>query len=230
MYFRYNATTKLFQVADTPTDPETAFTNMQLDAAQLTQGTVAAARLADITNTQISASAAIAWSKLSKSGSSLADLATKSAADLTSGILPNARTGQTISYTPTLHASSGSPAVGTGGSLTGSYRRVGQLVHTQFHWILGTGFAFGTYPWGISLPFSISAATDFCSMEALDSGVNAYRLIGVLASIGGIACVLPHQFAAARNPVSTTAPFTWVAGDALYGSVFYRTEAAQEIS
>ena len=44
-----------------------------------------------IVNTDVSASAAIAWSKISKTGSSLADLTTRSAADLSSGILPVAR-------------------------------------------------------------------------------------------------------------------------------------------
>jgi hypothetical protein len=44
-----------------------------------------------ITNAEISAAAAIAWTKLSKTGSSLADLATRSAADLSSGTLADAR-------------------------------------------------------------------------------------------------------------------------------------------
>ena len=44
-----------------------------------------------IINTDISNTAAIAWTKISKTGSSLADLITRSAADLTSGILPAAR-------------------------------------------------------------------------------------------------------------------------------------------
>ena len=44
-----------------------------------------------IVNTDISGTAAIAWTKISKTGSSLADLITRSAADLTSGILPAAR-------------------------------------------------------------------------------------------------------------------------------------------
>lgn len=44
-----------------------------------------------ITNDYVDAAAAIAWSKISKTGSSLADLATRSAGDLNSGTLPDAR-------------------------------------------------------------------------------------------------------------------------------------------
>lgn len=62
-----------------------------LNASNLTTGTIPLARVSGLTNTQIDAAAAIAWSKLSKSGSSLADLATRSAADLSSGILATAR-------------------------------------------------------------------------------------------------------------------------------------------
>jgi hypothetical protein len=44
-----------------------------------------------IVNADVNAAAAIAWTKLSKTGSSLADLTTRSAADLSSGTLPLAR-------------------------------------------------------------------------------------------------------------------------------------------
>lgn len=89
-----------------------------LNADNLTSGTVPLARLAGITNAQIDAAAAIAysklaltgdivdadiasaaaiaWSKISKSGSSLADLATRSAADLSSGNLAVARLGNGV--------------------------------------------------------------------------------------------------------------------------------------
>lgn len=62
-----------------------------LNATNLSAGTVALARLSGITNTQIDAAAAIAWSKISKSGSSLADLTTVSAADISSGTLSDSR-------------------------------------------------------------------------------------------------------------------------------------------
>lgn len=67
-----------------------------LNASNLASGTVPLARLAGITNAEISASAAIAWSKIDKTGSSLADLATRSAADLSSGTLADARLSSNV--------------------------------------------------------------------------------------------------------------------------------------
>lgn len=84
-----------------------------LNASNLASGTVPLARLSGITNTEIAVGAAIAqsklalsitdaevnsgaaisWSKLSKTGSSLADLTTRSAADLSSGTIATARLG-----------------------------------------------------------------------------------------------------------------------------------------
>jgi len=63
-----------------------------LDAGSIASGTLALARLPlTIANAQIDAAAAIAWTKISTTGSSLADLTTRSAADLSSGELPDAR-------------------------------------------------------------------------------------------------------------------------------------------
>jgi hypothetical protein len=66
-----------------------------LNASELTSGTVPLARLVNITSSQIldltiengdiSATAAIAWTKVSKAGSSLADLATRSHSELSDG-------------------------------------------------------------------------------------------------------------------------------------------------
>lgn len=68
-----------------------------LNATNLASGTVPLARLSGITNAEIDAAAAIAWTKLSKTGSSLADLTTRSAADLSSGTLADARLSSAVS-------------------------------------------------------------------------------------------------------------------------------------
>ncbi len=49
-----------------------------------------------ITNTQVAAGAGIGWTKISKTGSTLADLDTRSASDLSSGTLPDARFPATL--------------------------------------------------------------------------------------------------------------------------------------
>jgi hypothetical protein len=86
-----------------------------LNASNISSGTVPLANISGITNTEISAAAAIAWTKVSKAGSSLADLATRSATDLTSGALPDARLSGTYSNSLTF-----SGAVTTSGVLTRS--------------------------------------------------------------------------------------------------------------
>lgn len=68
-----------------------------LNASQVTSGTLPLARLSGITNTEIAAGASIAWTKIDKTGSSLADLTTRSAGDLTSGSLADARLSANVS-------------------------------------------------------------------------------------------------------------------------------------
>lgn len=65
-------------------------TNAQIDAA----AAIAYSKLnlaTSIANADVNAAAAIAWTKISKTGSSLADFTTRSAADLSSGTIPQAR-------------------------------------------------------------------------------------------------------------------------------------------
>jgi hypothetical protein len=69
-----------------------------IDAADIQSGTLSVNRLAGITNSQIDNAAAIAWTKISKSGSSLADLATRSATDLTTGTLADARLSSNVAF------------------------------------------------------------------------------------------------------------------------------------
>lgn len=77
-----------------------------------------------IVNADVSATAAIAWTKLDKTGSSLADLATRSATDITTGTLANARiaaalTGHTYEGL-TVTATTGTLTVANGKTLTAS--------------------------------------------------------------------------------------------------------------
>lgn len=69
---------------------------VSLNATDLVSGTVPLLRLSNIADANIAAAAAIAWTKVSKTGSSLADLITRSAGDLTSGTLSNSRMPATI--------------------------------------------------------------------------------------------------------------------------------------
>ncbi|WP_310830373.1 hypothetical protein [Paenibacillus pedocola] len=66
-----------------------------------------------IVDADVNSAAAISWSKINKTGSSLADLGTKSAADLTSGTLPAARL-PAVSGDITMAAGTGTAAITAG--------------------------------------------------------------------------------------------------------------------
>lgn len=68
-----------------------------LNAGQLATGTIPLARISGLTNTEIASGASIGWTKLDKTGSSLADFTTRSAGDLSSGTLADARLSGNVS-------------------------------------------------------------------------------------------------------------------------------------
>ena len=70
-------------LADARLSANVSLLGSTIDSAEITDGT--------ITNSDVNAAAAIDWTKLSKTGSSLADLTARSAADLSSGTLADAR-------------------------------------------------------------------------------------------------------------------------------------------
>lgn len=58
-------------------------------------------------------------------------------------------------YTPTLTASGGTPAVGAAGSISGWYHRTGLLVNAWVHILLsGAGVSIVGTSWRVSLPFA----------------------------------------------------------------------------
>ncbi len=91
-----------------------------LNASNISSGTLNSARLPLLVNANIDAAAAIAWSKIDKTGSSLADLATRSASDLSSGTLADARLSANIARLGTGQTWTAVQAFGTNATLDGS--------------------------------------------------------------------------------------------------------------
>lgn len=86
MHIRYDSGANLWYY-----DTGSGWAQLPVDATVITTGYIDNSHLHNILDGQIGATAAISWSKISKSGSSLADLATRSAGDLNSGTLLDAR-------------------------------------------------------------------------------------------------------------------------------------------
>lgn len=123
-----------------------------LNATELTSGTVPLARLVNITNTEIAAAAAIAWTKLSKTGSSLADLTTRSAADLSSGTLLDARLSSNVSlFGSTVGTSEIDSAAVTSTKLADFGCSAGQAMTWQL-----TGWTCGTFGTGSGTVTSVA--------------------------------------------------------------------------
>lgn len=91
-----NTSTEWTQTTNNPNPFVMGTTNLVF--AQTGAGSIAPG---SITNTHINAAAAIAWTKIDKTGSSLADFTTRSAADLSSGKLLDARLNRVDNETPT---------------------------------------------------------------------------------------------------------------------------------
>lgn len=139
------------------------------DAADIVSGTIALARISGLTDAQVSGSAAIQWSKISKTSSSLADLATRSAADLSSGTLPSARLSG--SYT-------GVTLVGTLSSLKANLAGFGGTAPTTTVAVnIGGSALSGSPKTGINI--SMPAATDYAVLTQ-----QGKYYIGSITSIG----------------------------------------------
>jgi hypothetical protein len=101
--------TDMVAVVDGGASKKAQIGNLPIASAQLT-GVIPNARLTGvITDAEVAAGAAITWTKISKTGSSLADLTTRSAAALNSGILPVARLGNGVT-TPATTTATGAQA------------------------------------------------------------------------------------------------------------------------
>lgn len=106
-----------------------------------------------IVDADVNAAAAIGWSKLSKTGSSLADLATRSAGDLSSGTLPGARM-PAISGDVTISAGSTTAAITAGAivnadinasaAIDASKIANGSVSNTEFQYLDGVTSAIQT--------------------------------------------------------------------------------------
>lgn len=102
MHIRYNATSDYWEYLSAVGPPE-VWTQLPISGSVITIGTIDAARIPSLDASKITTGEfsqdripTLAWTKVSKTGSSLADLATKSAAALDSGTLADGRLSSNV--------------------------------------------------------------------------------------------------------------------------------------
>lgn len=124
-------------------------------------------------------------------------------------------------YTPTWTAStSGTPAVGTGGSLTGAYMQAGKLTIFRLVLTLGTGFVTGTGGWLFGLPATPASGYSAANFPiGVGSVKNAGNDLTRIALITGSSVQL-NDMAGVRLGDST---FTWAATNTLAISGTYES-------
>lgn len=119
-------------------------------------------------------------------------------------------------YTPTWTGSVTNPAIGNG-TLSGTYVKIGRLVHVDILMQTGSTTTYGSGVWSFSLPFTATSTAGAGVVSALDSGtanrVGAVQIlttttIGMVSDGGG-------------NNWGALIPQTWANGDYLKASISY---------
>lgn len=127
-------------------------------------------------------------------------------------------------YTPTFTASSGTPAMGTGGALVGRWSQVGQQVFYSVRGLFGTSMSAGTGGWIFSLPVTAAAGNNGYRVgaaylnDASAGGGGHYNGICVINTALSVNAL--NLFNVAQQ-VTNTAPFTWVATDSFVFTISY---------
>ncbi|TIV83789.1 MAG: hypothetical protein E5V64_06385 [Mesorhizobium sp.] len=119
-------------------------------------------------------------------------------------------------YTPTWTGSVTNPAIGNG-TLSGTYVKIGRLVHVDILMQTGSTTTYGSGVWSFSLPFTATSTAGAGVVSAFDAGtanrVGAVQIlttttIGMVSDGGG-------------NNWGALIPQTWANGDYLKASITY---------
>jgi hypothetical protein len=117
------------------------------------------------------------------------------------------------SYTPVWTANSGTTAVGAGGSITGSYKRIGSIACLRLRLVIGgTGVSLGTGAWSLTLPPDLppSGTRTITGWVSTQAGSIRHPISAFLTAAGGIT-----RMGSNNNLVGPTVPFSWADQDQL---------------
>lgn len=130
--------------------------------------------------------------------------------------------GKWIAYTPTWTATGGTPAVGSGGSITGAYIKQGELCHVQITCLMGTSPTTGsTTNWMFSLTFTIDTNAVSGTAYFYDAD-SSLRMGFVGRGTGGTGV---YVFSDASALVGASVPITWATNDYITINLTYRVAA-----
>jgi hypothetical protein len=131
------------------------------------------------------------------------------------------------SYTPSFTATSGTPAMGTGGGLFGRYKQFGKIVHLNIYGLFGTAaVVFGTGSWFWTLPV---AASSINNMKKIGSAYLNDTSAGGGGHYAGIAGIFPLLSVnsltafAGNAQVGAVAPFPWAINDNFALNITYES-------
>jgi len=143
-------------------------------------------------------------------------------------------TGRWLPYTPVLTATTADPTLGTGGVAEGTWTRFGRTVigNARIQFGSGGGAAAGTGVYHVSLPTPrqvqtpISGPQPTCGGgEMWDSSLTTrYVICPTLTTASTTAVTI--LYSGTTGVVTSTAPFTWAAGDHISINFMYDGEIA----
>jgi hypothetical protein len=153
------------------------------------------------------------------SGMNLTDL---NAANLASGVVPQARVGEVGTWVPIWTSGGVAPVLGNG-TLVGNYTKVGRLVLAAIRWDAGGTTTYGNNAnaWTFSLPVIASGVVWIGSALALTGGGSTYRDLVPLCVGGGTIVTL--AISGTGQNVAQTTPVAWASGDWLAITMLYYT-------
>lgn len=123
-------------------------------------------------------------------------------------------------YEPTWSASNGTPDIGNG-TITGQYRRWGNVCHVRFDLAFGsTTDTDDADDWRFTLPFNMGSPTSPLTAIVIDSGTGAHT--------GATWQFSAHQFRvftrAGSAAIGHGNPMTWATGDRVVVNGLYRVQ------
>lgn len=136
---------------------------------------------------------------------------------LADDVLTVGTAGAWTAYTPVWTATSGTPAVGSGGSLVGRYKQVGKIVYLAIYKLLGTSPVLGTGAWSYSLPVAASAVSDLIRQGSAyyrdTSATSAGHFLGQCSIQPLLSTTKLFVLGGTNAQAGAATPFAWAATD-----------------